>query len=514
MPDVFFRMQETELPWVTARSELGQIETPWEIAVPMAKWVLSGGQSSVFDPAVGRGQLLKAASHVSLAPLQMAGMEIDSATAREAQNSLPFPVTIMQGDYLLHPTRQYSGILANPPYIKAQFLSYTKEQWCGFSEKWKVRLSRKTNLYALFLLKIWHDLLPGARAAVLIPSEFLSSNFGVPIKEALVSQIVPSGIAVFCHNVNVFSVALTTSCVVFLEKGSRPRNLWMVKLSTPKELDSFVDELNRGDHPKGSVSMLAGSPSDKWTNLLIPNAAPQIERHTLANYFSCKRGMATGNNNYFTLTTHEVRSWGLQAHIRPCVCRASDVRAMSFNSADHARNSDQGKKAFILTPQSPPCHALNSYLAEGVRIAADKSYLAAHRPAWYIQDSRTPPDVLVGVFTRHGPKFVLNEAQVHNLTCYHGLYLRPGVSPHMSKLVVLYMNSLVGNGAFRLACRDYGGGLSKLEPRDVESISVPQWPRQISVALQKKIDDIWEIAVREPNPSETISSLLSEADLI
>ncbi len=124
--------------------------------------------------------------------------------------------------------------------MKAHRLDYTEKDWCYFEERLGTPLDRLTNLYALFLLKIWEDLAPHGRAAVILPAEFLNANFGEEIKERLVRAIRPAALVVFAPSVNLFADALTTSAIVFLEKG-RPTNAFawsklFVSLQEPEEV--------------------------------------------------------------------------------------------------------------------------------------------------------------------------------------------------------------------------------------------------------------------------------------
>ena len=44
-----------------------------------------------------------------------------------------------------------------PAFIKAHRLGYSEQDWRYFEESFGTPLDRLTNIYALFLLKIWED---------------------------------------------------------------------------------------------------------------------------------------------------------------------------------------------------------------------------------------------------------------------------------------------------------------------------------------------------------------------
>ena len=492
---VYCGMTSAEPPWLAAKLEFGQVETPWRVALPMAKWVLSTNPASVFDPGAGRGILLRATS--SIAPVSLCGMDIDSEAITAALQALHGKASIEKGDFLLSPAAKHPAIIANPPYIKSQFLNYTRYQWADFRRKWGSSLSGKTNIYALFLLKIWDDLAAGGRAAVIIPSEFLGANFGIQIKRLLLEKIRPAGIAVFNHGERIFQDALTTSCVVLLDKRQGRRPIWGREIHEVSHLDSFVEDVLAGR--TGMTDMSAFTPGAKWVNCLVSPPKQRPAPKTVGDFFKCTRGIATGNNSFFTLSSEDVSTWNVNEFAIPCVCRSSDLAPPDFDAHAHSRLADTGKRAFLLSPSpADDVQSIQKYLDEGKRIGADKGFLASHRPIWYVQETRHAPDIFVGVFTRTGPKFIKNSAAAKSLTCYHGLYIKRHIPAILCKLIVIFMASTPGMAAFDIGKRAYGGGLSKLEPRDVESLGIPDWSH-LTTGQQKAISDYWDKNVANPS---------------
>ncbi len=167
-------------------------------------------------------------------------------------------------------------------------------------------MDRLTNLYALFLLKIWEDLASGGHAAVILPAEFLNANFGHEIKDRLVLAIRPAALVVFAPSVNLFANTLTTSAIVFLDKG-RPAEApsWAKRVDSIAEAEKFVGQLCAGTIGRasnGCVDLMKLNPRDKWLNVLL-NAKAQADDKVLPNrvgdYFGCSRGIATGANDFF-----------------------------------------------------------------------------------------------------------------------------------------------------------------------------------------------------------------------
>lgn len=209
--------------WQRNTKQLGQVATSEPIAELMAKWVMSANPKTVLDPAAGLGGLLAACCKFQK-NTSLIGVERDVETLQRAKSTAPCGTKLILADYLTSDAGCFDGIIANPPYVKAQRLDYSEKDWCYFEERFGTPLDRLTNIYALFLLKIWEDLAPEGRAAIILPAEFLNANFGEEIKERLVRIIQPVAIVVFAPALNLFENALTTSAIVFLEKTYLKKN--------------------------------------------------------------------------------------------------------------------------------------------------------------------------------------------------------------------------------------------------------------------------------------------------
>ena len=466
--------------WKRNTKSLGQVETPRPVAELMARWVMSTKPSSVLDPAAGLGTLLDACRR-ECDNAQLVGVERDAETLRRAKTQAPPGTKLILADYLLADAGLFEGIIANPPYVKAQRLDYAEADWRYFEERLGTPLDRLTNLYALFLLKIWEDLAPRGRAAVLLPAEFLNANFGEEIKERLVRELRPAGIAIFSPSLNVFADALTTSAIVFLEKGAAAAPLRATKVDTLEDAVAFVDELLAHPAARNRVSytdLAHFKPRDKWLNVLLNGATPfDSARFTrrIGDYFDCRRGIATGANDFFCLSASGLREHALdQEHVEPCVTKAVDASGFVFSPEKFSALATADRRCYLLNPRRNG-RGLDRYLQIGERLGIPQRHLPSHRPVWYLPENRATADIWVAVFSRENVKFILNTSGVKNLTCFHGLYAKPGFE-NLAPLLVLFLNSTGGREAFTQVNRFYGDGLNKLEPKDVEAMPCPEMP--------------------------------------
>ncbi|MCX6875679.1 MAG: N-6 DNA methylase [Verrucomicrobia bacterium] len=491
----------------------GQVSTPLEIADAMAAWVMRPSPKEVLDPAAGFGHLLHACRRVNQS-FRPVGIETDQEVFKTALATAPEGTKLVLSDYLRNRPGLFQGIIANPPYVKSQRMALSEAEWQYFDELFGTKLGRQTNLYALFLLKIWEDLAPKGRAAVIVPAEFLNANFGGVIKERL-QMMRPRGLAVFASDVNLFENTLTTSVVLFLEKGHAPTLAFRGRcVRSALDLTDFVASIEKKLPVQADeLDLNAFAPEDKWLNRLfarneVHNASmPVVAR--IGEFFKCSRGIATGANDYFCLSASEIREHGLSTRdFDRCVTRATDLSGWLVDAKDFLTLVKAEKRCYLLNPRS--VHpAMEAYIARGMAVGVHQRHLPSKRPVWYLPERRKQPSILVPVFSRRQPRFILNSAGVSSLTCFHGLYAKPG-SEHLVPLAWVFLNSSQGLGAFGDVNRFYGNGLNKLEPKDVEQMACPNLSLVTTKALQRLTRQINDAVVSSELSASWFDRVLSD----
>ena len=101
----------------------------------------------------------------------------------------PASAEIHESDFLTScEEARYDAIVANPPYGRFQNIHNRDEIIQGLQREVPFLISKYTNLSILFLYKAIGRLSTHGRLAFLIPSEFLNSRYGTPIKRMLVDN--------------------------------------------------------------------------------------------------------------------------------------------------------------------------------------------------------------------------------------------------------------------------------------------------------------------------------------
>lgn len=455
-----------------ARRRWGQVATPRPVADWMTNWACADRPRRILDPAVGEGVFIESVrdffgQRSAQCPV-VHGCEIDADIARRlARRNLP--LELRQVDFLrARFASGFDAVIANPPYVRHHSHACDEATLAGLDRLCGERLSRMTNLYGLFLIKIRSLLAPGGRAAVIAPAEWLNADFGVPIKRHLLRKNAIEAIVQFSHASAVFSDALTTAAVVLLRGGRRAGDSVRLAMVDDAEGLARLDLDRATERSSGELN-----PAKKWSPMIEGRTRPAQSAHTLADIADCSRGIATGANDYFTMSESARRRWKIDRRdLRLCIVKARQVSGDRFTASDLRALMDADERVYLLSPRGSLSIPVNEYLAEGRRLGIPERYLPSHRPVWFRPEVRKPAPILVSVFARGRFRFVDNKAGVLNLTAYHGIYPHDD-SPARVGALVDYLNSPAAARSLADHRRIYGGGLMKLEPRDVESLEIP-----------------------------------------
>jgi len=203
------------------RRRFAQFFTPPKIASLMAEWALERGASSLLDPAVGMGVLVRAA-RAQRPALDVTVFEKDPTILRAYLSTQPdlHNLEVFFEDFLTAELQSnFDAVLMNPPYLRHHDLAYDFDIFTFFSTKYGVPISKLSNSYLLFTLKAVSALKPGGRAAIIIPTEWMNANFGSAMKSYLVNRNVLKELIYFSNCSDVFDDALTTASVLLIESN-------------------------------------------------------------------------------------------------------------------------------------------------------------------------------------------------------------------------------------------------------------------------------------------------------
>lgn len=424
----------------------------------MRNWVLEGSEKqSLLEPAYGLGIFSRAIS--SSENITTEAYEVDSLIYSYAVRNLPKSVDLKNQDYLKSNwDSKFDAILCNPPYMK--FHDYDNAALIpDINRHLGTKLNGFTNIYTLFLLKSIAQLNDGGRLAYIVPSEFLNSDYGVEVKRALVKSGCLKHVIVVDFKETAFDDTLTTACIILCE-NSKSQNLRFSNLQDINKLDSCLQEFIEYD-------IQDIDPEKKWKVYFEPNCS-KTYRNLVAfsNFAKVSRGIATGGNNYFTFKLSKSYHYDIpRKSLIPCICKCQDVSQTFFDEKAFQELVQNDKTVFLFNGvANEDDQNVKSYIIFGEETGINSRYLTSSRNPWYAIENRQPAPIWVSVFNRNGLRFIRNETNVLNLTTFHCIYPKGEID---TDILFAYLLTDVAKNIFMENSRQYGNGLVKFEPNDL-----------------------------------------------
>jgi hypothetical protein len=376
---------------------------------------------------------------------------------------------------------RFNLLICNPPYVrhhyitngeKARLQDVTKAA-CG------VRIAGLAGLYCYFLGLSHAWMQRGAIAGWLIPSEFMDVNYGETVKRYLLDRVTLFRIHRFDPSEVQFGDALVSSALVWFRNAPPPTG-HQVEFTFGGSL--FTPKVMR------TVPVTALRKETKWTRFPVLDARKEMVHYRLSDLFTIKRGIATGGNKFFILTKDEIIARDLPFEVfRPI------LPSPRYVLADEVESDQEGApvldhQLFLLDCRLAEAEVkerfpkLWAYLEKG-RGTVSERYLCRSRKVWYFQEERPPAPILCTYLGRGDARngrpfrFIFNHSQATAANVYLLLYPKPLLARIIARdhsflhriweaLNDLSPSSILGEG------RVYGGGLHKLEPRELGNVDV------------------------------------------
>ncbi|HPT71937.1 MAG TPA: N-6 DNA methylase [Candidatus Cloacimonadota bacterium] len=477
------------------RKKFAQFFTPLKIAEFMTEWIYGGSQiDTILEPAFGLGVFTKCIlMHNPNA--KIVGYEIDNNifTLAKEHFQLYDNITIKNKDFMLNDwDMKFSSIICNPPYLK--FHNYNNKIVVDeVKNKIGIRFKSTSNLYAMFLTKSIYQLSENGRASFIIPTEFLNSDYGVDVKKFLLDNNVLRYVFVIDFNSMAFEKSMTTSTIFLLAKDIVDKGIVMKSINTSKELAEYKEMICSYSN-NSSVSVYSKNeldPKVKWREYYEQNKPKKTTRLIpFTTFASIKRGIATGDNDYFTFNKTKALEYKIPpTNLLPCITKSLDVKKNIFNLNDFEKLVDEDKRVYLFDANESTNPAVIDYIKLGEERNVHSKFLTSQRKPWYKLEKRIAADLWVSVFNRNEAKFILNEAQILNLTTFHCVYIKD-MNLEQKDLFTAYLLSDTAKRILEINRREYGNGLKKFEPNDIQSSMILDL-NSISSSVKKQILELY-----------------------
>lgn len=476
------------------RNILGQYATAPKLAddiLEYAKGLLPDNSKIRFlDPAFGTGAfysaLLKTFPDERI--ISTAGFEKDERVAEESRNlwqstSLKLHSMDFTKAELPPEVEKANLIICNPPYVRHHHLSREdKERLQKLSESITgKKFNGLTGFYCYFLAICHAWLAENGTAGWLIPSEFMDVNYGQEVKRYLLENVTLIRVHRYDPTEVQFDDALVSSSVIWFTK-ELPKSNHQIEFTYGGTLEK----------PKLSkfVSSTATASSRKWTTLPFTKVAIERSSKTvkLSELFTIKRGIATGANDFFILSPEQIAQYELpKQYLTPI------LPSPKFLQTDKVETNEDGeptvaKKLYLLNCDLPEqiiqadYPALWKYLQKGVEMGISERFLCKSRKSWYLQEKRPPAPILCTYMGKNKEdrkpfRFILNLSQATAANVYLMIYPNPNLFNPLAydakfiESMWRQLNSIPCDEVLDEG-RVYGGGLYKIEPKELGNIQI------------------------------------------
>jgi adenine-specific DNA-methyltransferase len=473
------------------RNIMGQFSTPNMLAndiLTHAKEIFAKrGKVRFLDPAFGTGSFYSALinafpeSRIEAAT----GFEIDEHYGKPAlklweETDLNYQIADFTKQQAPGEDEKYNLIICNPPYVRHHHIVGQKERLQTKAlEAANMNLSGLAGLYCYFMALAHPWMKKNGIAGWLIPSEFMDVNYGQAVKDYLLNEVTLLQVHRFDPSDVQFDDALVSSAVVWF-KNKKPGNTHKVKFT-------YGGTIDKPTHEK-DVTLLVLAKEKKWSRFPLSEEREENNDSRLSDFFSVKRGIATGDNKFFVLTREQIESRGLPIEqFRPILPSPRYLNVTEVKSDENGYPEIENK-LFVLDCKLPPDEIkrnypeLYDYLEEGVQSGVSERYLCKHRKIWYSQENRAESRfycTYIGRSDKEGKKpfrFILNWSKAIVANSYLILYPKPHLekeielNPYLNEQLLEALNKITSKAMLDEG-RVYGGGMHKMEPRELANVS-------------------------------------------
>ena len=197
----------------------------------------------------------------------------------------------------------------------------------------------------------------------------------------------------------------------------------------------------------------------------------------LSEFARVVRGIASGANDFFFLTSEQIRQHGLdKKYFKRAIGRTRDCRQEKLIPDDIEALDNAGRPTWLLSigkqsKEELPA-SLRNYIETGERLGLHERSLIKTRRPWYRMEERSVPGLLFAYLGRRECRFIENCAGVVPLTGFLCVYPWKDSSEYRDKLWrALNHPQTTANLIF--VGKSYGGGAIKVEPRQLDSLEIP-----------------------------------------
>ena len=479
---------------VESKKKLGAFYTPNNLCQILADWAITSSENKILEPSFGQCGFLEA-SRLRLERLgcpdpkeNIYGCDIDTNAFDFLKKILGEPIDeqkFILEDFMklwpnVHWKNNFNASLGNPPYISSHNLAVSDKQ--NYLSRWKkigIQINNKASLWAHFLIHTTTFIAPEGRLAWVLPGALLQADYAINVRNYL-SMVFEDTICILMEERFFLQEGTEEETVILLAKNKAPQtNPQPICFASAENLDELKDIIGQWDNHEWTGQYVTARPAYLYSNSnalkLYESINESSQTKSLEELVKINLGIVTGNNAFFVINESTKKQYRInKCYLRRILPRIRQSKGLTYSTEDHN----------LVAQNNLPCHLVhtkklrkNSPLIQYLNILNEEDIsnnkTFGKRTFWYAPDDSSNPDAFLSVMNQHGPKMVLNEA---NVTCtntiYRAYFLDKNLSIFDKKLIAISLLTSFSQLSAEFTGRRYGSGVLKHEPSEMRKIKL------------------------------------------
>jgi hypothetical protein len=457
----------------------GQFWTPSWVAEAMMAYV-SKDTDLVFDPATGRGAFFDALLKLGKPNISFFGTDIDDEVLSDEIYKRE-KVSVENRDFLKSPPqKKFKSIIANPPYIRHHRIDEkTKTHLRQLAAKITGKtIDGRAGYHIYFLVQALNLLEPNGKLSFIMPADTCEGKFAKDLWLWISENFCIECVITFAEQATPFP-NVDTNAIVFFIKNSKPEKtlLWAraAEAYTTDLLDFVSSDFKNCDFKTLEITDRHLKEAIE-TGLSRPPQNHSGFKFHLNNFANVMRGIATGSNEFFFLTSHQVQELEIpQEFLKRAVGRTRDINenVLTAHHIDQLDKKNRPTFLFSINGYDSFPKSVSNYLKVGEELGLPDRALIQQRKPWFKMEKRRVPPLLFAYLGRRNTRFIKNEAEVLPLTGFLCVYPIHDDEEYIENLwQALNHPDTLDN--LKLVGKSYGSGAIKVEPSNLNKLPIPE----------------------------------------
>lgn len=514
---------------IESKKKLGAFYTPNSLCQILADWAITSSEDKILEPSFGQCGFLEA-SRLRLEKLgsidpkrNIYGCDIDPSAFDFLRKILGEPIDeqkFILEDFMklwpnIHWKNNFNASIGNPPYISSHNLSISDKQ--NYLSRWKkigIQINNKASLWAHFLIHTTTFIAPNGRLAWVLPGALLQADYAINVRN-YISMIFQDTICILMEERFFLQEGTEEETVILLAKNKAPQvNPQPICFANAQNLDELKYIIEQWDNHEWAGQYVTARPAYLYSNSNALNLYESINKSTqtksLGDLIKITLGIVTGNNSFFVINESTKKQYKINScYIRNILPRIRQAKGLNFSTNDYNSVVKSNLPCLLIHTKkvrknSPLIQYLNLLSEED--ISNNKTF--CKRTPWFAPDDGLNPDAFLSVMNHHGPKMVLNEA---NVTCtntiYRAYFFDKNLSTFDKKLIAISLLTNFSQLSAEFTGRRYGSGVLKHEPSEMRKIKL-LLPSNVDQTLISEYFLKIDLALR--NDDHNLATLLAD----